>query len=388
MSKNMNNQIRVLVLLPVIGQPRHAKRIDMLLDKGFHVEAMAFQRNWPQGRVPNIPVKIIGKIQHKQYLRRIPTLLKAYAIIKKYCLDFDLIYCFSHDFVMVSALATRGTDKKIAIEVGDISNLQMSNNLMGKISRAIDRRVMRAVDLLVVISKGFMDFYINNLNYQNPYLVIENKIEPNSIKIDRNGFIYNHRNKASHPKTKIRIGYFGVLNDPWSWSVLKKLIMKHGEKFELFIAGKNLGLIDFDKVLLEERNIHYLGEYKSPADLTRNYINVDLSWVCYPPFKESNFNLLSGRPNRFYEACYFGIPIIARKSVAFAKDVEKYDIGVCIDTIDIDETICRLTKINKEDIKVWKEKIKYLPENLFMLSNEAGELEKSIKSIMKKDITQ
>jgi len=376
MESKTNKAIRILMVLPVLGQPRHAKRIDMLIDSGFDVEILSFDRDWPKGRMPKVPVHIIGHIEHRKYLRRLPLLVKAYRMIKARTAVFELIYCFGHDLTLISALASRDTGTKIVLEVGDIFPIQEKSGLIGTLFRFFDRFTMKAVSILVLVSEGFIDFYKNRLKYRNAYLVIENKIEIGSIRIDREIYIEQNRYKTNNGK--ISIGYFGVIGGQWGLSVLDRLAKVYKSKFNIVIAGHIANQKEVDRLLTENKNVEYLGPYRSPEDLADIYSKIDLSWACYPPFQKNDINYLSGRPNRFYEACFFGVPIVARKYAAFSNDVEKYEIGKIIETADVDETAHQLSEISNTDLMRWRDNMKSLPDNVFMLVDEPTRLRDEI----------
>ena len=54
----MKNNIKILSVLPVLGQPRYSKRITMLQELGFNVEVVTFERDYHRGRIPNCDIKI------------------------------------------------------------------------------------------------------------------------------------------------------------------------------------------------------------------------------------------------------------------------------------------------------------------------------------------
>ena len=57
----------------------------------------------------------------------------------------------------------------------------------------------------------------------------------------------------------------------------------------------------------------FAGEYRSPQDLPAIYGGVDMVWSCYPEIREEDYNFKWGRPNRFYEGCYFKKPFFCQK---------------------------------------------------------------------------
>ncbi len=58
--------INILSVLPLLGHPRDSKRIAMLQQAGFNVEAVAFERDYHTGRMPDCPVESLGKIPNTQ----------------------------------------------------------------------------------------------------------------------------------------------------------------------------------------------------------------------------------------------------------------------------------------------------------------------------------
>ena len=269
---------------------------------------------------------------------------------------------------------------KIVLEVGDIQDQQMKNGVIGSIARMVDRILMKRIDLLVVISEGFIDFYKKRLAYLKASIIIENKIEKNSLTAINNSKQCQEFRLIDRP---LRIGYFGLLRDEWGWSVLRQLASRFPSKYEIILAGRNFNLSNFDEVIGNSENIQYLGEYSSPSGLADIYSRVDMVWICYDPIKEYNINLIAGRPNRFYESCYFGKPIFARRSVAFATDVVKSDVGYCISSTTHEEAIAEILGISFEDVLHWKDQMINLPKNVFMETDEGKLLLTELSKLIK-----
>jgi succinoglycan biosynthesis protein ExoL len=371
----------VLVLLPVVGQPRHSKRIDMLIEQGFKVNVYAFEREWPKGRIPSVSYNSLGIINKKKYLERLPKLINALKILYKIRDKFDIVYCFSHDLFYITVLSSLLRKKIIILEVGDIQDHQMNKTPLGFLSRTIDRIFIKKLSLLILISDGFIPFY-KRLGYSGPIQIIENKIEKSSAKNTNVNYPKNTLVNINNFK-KIRIGLFGALNDEWSLQVLLGLQKRFPEKFEILIAGNGICTEKFNLStnINNEKGISYFGEYKSPDDLETIYSQVDIIWACYFPFKKYDISYASGRPNRFFESCFFKKPIISRCGVSFSIDVEKYSIGMCINTISFDDTINLVSKISINDIYEWTQNMRLVPEDVYLLNEESTLLAKKILSL-------
>jgi len=64
------DNLKILVVLQVIGDTGDCKSIAMLQQAGFIVEAVAFERDYHVGRMPDCPIERLGKIAHGHYFQR------------------------------------------------------------------------------------------------------------------------------------------------------------------------------------------------------------------------------------------------------------------------------------------------------------------------------
>ena len=62
--RNTVDNKKIISVLPVLSQPRYAKRIEMLKNAGFKVEAVAFEREYHRGRSPDCQIKILDKVRN------------------------------------------------------------------------------------------------------------------------------------------------------------------------------------------------------------------------------------------------------------------------------------------------------------------------------------
>ena len=79
---NLENT-KILSVLPLLGHPRDSKRITMLQQAGFTVEAVAFERDYHTGRMPDCKVESLGRIAHGRYLQRILKMVTALPAMRR-----------------------------------------------------------------------------------------------------------------------------------------------------------------------------------------------------------------------------------------------------------------------------------------------------------------
>nr|WP_294995071.1 hypothetical protein [uncultured Sediminibacterium sp.] len=379
----MNDQIKVLNLLQVVGHPRDSKRITGLLESGFSVSAMSFEREYHSGRLPDCPLEILDKIENGKYMARFFKIIKALPKLRKKMRHANVVYASGQDMAAMAYLAGLGLSKPIIMEVGDIVDLQLSNSLFSKIVRKVEKFLVNRYKLLVVISPGFLeDYYHKWLKVRTPGMVLENKLELSFSEKMKDRPLKNLNTKDIFQSRPLRIGYFGLLRDEWSWKVLEKLALEHPKEYEVFFAGMPINPKDIVQRIAQVDNMKYLGEYKSPDDLPDLYGEVDMVWACYPRIGENDWNLKWGRPNRFYESCFFGKPTFARKGAHFATDVERLQIGKAIDTHELSDVVAQVRTIKVDDLTLWQKNLETLSPAFYLYLNETEQLAERIKGLI------
>lgn len=358
----------ITFILPVTSQPRYWKRINSLGKLGCNSKVLAFEREYIPASKNNKNYVIIGKLEKRKYYKRILPFIKVFTKVRNNIKQADIIYVFGLDLLFLVWVTRIFINKKnkIVYEVGDIRTVLMGNNIHSIFLRWLERVLMKHVGLLVVTSEAFVTEYfkkkqgIKNINYQ----VLENKI----IKEDFNKLVLKKHFKKNNV---LIIGYFGLLNCTRTLEILKDIAIQGGRNIEIHIRG----LIINTKELMEEiekiSNIKYYGSYIAPDELPLIYGMIDIVWACYYSFnKNSISNLMWARPNRFYEACFFKTPIITRKDTEVCREVNQYEIGICVDPRNISNVVDNILKIDKKQLSIWRENIGKIPENKFCYTTE------------------
>lgn len=363
---------KICCVLPTIGDTKDSKRIEIFKKNNFDIIVAAFERKAFKSRVPNCKIKILGRISDGNYLLRIYKMFFSLKKLRSIIKNADLIYAISPDLAIFAFISSFGLSKPMVIDIADIRKIQVSNSFFGAIFRFLEKIVVNKCQLLVVTSEGFItDYYIKRLNANiEDYFLLENKVDYNIII--ENSLLNESNNK-------IRIGYLGVLRDNWTIELLSRLICEYPQKFEVLVAGINqISEFNLDNLNRKIEGFNYIGPYKSPDELNDIYNKIDIMAIFYPE-KDSSKNWYEAkkicRSNRFYESLYFNKPIIA---FSFSQDgfyIEKLNIGMTFNNYDINtiaESLYKSLTINQ--INIWKNRIKQINPDSYMLTNEPNEL--------------
>lgn len=371
------SDIKILSLLPVVGQPRHSKRIDMLLEAGFNVEAIAFDRPYHKGRIPNVFVSYLGQIEHGNYAKRLFKMLAALPKLRDAISKSDVIYASGGDMAFLAAVATAFTGKKIIMEIGDIRSAQVKKGFVAGMHRLLDKYITSRSSFIVSTTEDFVSqYYRKIINTDIDALVIENKQEK---KYDPSSSLPQEPTDWS-----LTIGCFGLIRCQRSWDTLQAFAKANLDK-KLIVAGYSMLPGDLEADILEHTNIEFLGSYKSPDDLASLYNSVDVVWGCGPyPVSCDDRNWVWARSNRFYESANYQTPLIALCGSGDGKVLEKLGLGTCVgaDDMDMAADVQRLSSISKDDIEEWKANIKGLDENIYVLTDEKNRLRDRILKLL------
>lgn len=371
-----DSTLRVVCILPLLGHPRHAKRIEMLNQYGFIVSGLAFHREYHKGRLPPCEIDGLGVIENRKYLKRIWTYLKALPKIRKAVSQCDIVYTFGADSALLVLLVQLFNRKPICMEVGDIFKSQLGDGIKGRTIRKLLAFVANKCSLIVVTAPKFLDIYFREwLQTQTNGIVLENKVEGELTEsFDRPNFQNQLKGKplVDRPLT---IGYFGLLRDLWPWQVFEELSKHYGDDVRIVFRGIPFEcLTDLIERIKPYPNMTYGGEYKSPDDLPALYRDVDLVWVCYDPIGEHDWNKKWARPNRFYESCCFRRPIVSRNGCQDSVDVKKYGIGYVMSETDPARGAEAIMNISADQLEAWQRNMDKLPKHVYAYTDEWQQL--------------
>lgn len=369
--------MRFLFLLPVLGQPRHAKRIDMLKDEGVSSEVAAFERDYHKGRIPNCPITVLGDIESGNYIKRALVYFKSLLKLRKLAKDNNVVYSFGLDLAMLSYVATLGLPINRIMEVADIRDIQTSSRLKGKVLRLLEKLFLKRLDLLVVTSPQYYnEYYKKWLEVEPSFLLVENKLEKSMLGFKRDF----SREMAAVENDAITIGYFGLLRCKWSADILYTLAKDSPSDFKVILAGRWMMSSELLYKLQGLSNVKFIGEYRSPEGLADLYSSVDVVWACYSPFLAENFNALWARTNRFYESLFFKKPLISTLNSADAGYIYEKKVGLVIDASDNDVAIKFLQKnLTRLNCEIWSNNLNVLPVSDFIYFDEAKKILEALK---------
>jgi succinoglycan biosynthesis protein ExoL len=283
--------------------------------------------------------------------------------------EADVVYAFGLDLLFLAWLATlwKRNGPRLVYDVADLPQKAMEGTVQGWAVRTIEGFLLSKAACLVVTSEAYLDEYFHK-HYDTSGVecrVIENKLDP--VETPSPGSASKSDDPPSFP---LRIGYFGILRCRRSLHVLRQLAEAGDGRFQVMLRGIPRDVGDLSEMVRKTPHFQYDGPFDSPEELPDLYESVDLSWAAY--YHTNQRSLM--RINRFYEGCFYGVPMIGQKDTIDGQLIDDVGIGVAVDISDISITVNRLQELSRDDVSRWRENMQDLPEDCYVYTDEHEQL--------------
>jgi succinoglycan biosynthesis protein ExoL len=367
--KETDNKI-VAFVIPALGDARSRTRIEALKREGAQARIFGFKRDIYNGAPYQDPVILLGKLPHGRYFVRLGTYLKALLLLIKHGRQARSVYVLGLDLALLAwmALLGRRSSIKLVLEIQDIRSVLLKKGIKGALARQVEKFIVPRVDTLVVTSAAYVDdYYVSRvgIDIRSSY-IIENKVDDTPVMRRQRDIA----RAAVNPDGSLCIGYFGMLRCRRTLDIILGAADAAQGKIRFYLRGVLHETEDYANKIRNHPFIEYGGEYRSPDELGFMYGKVDLVWACYPDAGRGTGNWLWARTNRFYEACYFGKPVIAATGTEDGKAVDAYNIGFCVNLQNQNESIAALLAIEGEKLNIWRGNMQKLPQRIYVYESE------------------
>jgi len=293
-------------------------RIRSFLRAGVDVSAFTFRRDkFNTGFSPDWNNTHLGRTVDRNYFYRLPALLWALLRILRQGQTVraaDFIYARNMDLLFLGLLARRLTRSraKLIYEVEDVQEIFFRKTPGAALFRRLERWALRRIDLLVVLSPGFLHGYFEPVQgWQGPSFVLENKLQLG----DRSETPTPLGRAWEEITDRWVIGWFGTLRCPKSMALLEEIAGALGPMVEIYTRGypTETGLDAYLQIVERHPNWSYDGEYVIPNDLEEMYGRVHFSWCLDFLDEYGNSPLLLAC--RMYQGGFYGaVPLVVAGS--------------------------------------------------------------------------
>lgn len=313
---------RIAYIVHDLTDPAVARRIRMFAAGGASVRVAGFTRRAPPDRVAGAPASVLGR-SHDARLAQRAGLVARTVLRPATALDVadgaDVVVARNLEALAVAARVRR-PGQRLVYECLDIHRLLTAPNLAGRVTRAIERRLLARVDTVLTSAPPFADRHFRaTQRFTGSIRVEENRV----LALDEAPVPVPSRTGPPW-----RIGWFGMLRCRRSLATLRALAQRGAA--EVLIAGiPSYGEFeDFDRDVLGLPGLTFAGRYRA-EDLSGLYGSVDFAWAI--DWFEEGLNSSWLLPNRLYESLAYGAVPIALTNVETGRWLERHDVGVRVD---------------------------------------------------------
>ena len=379
--------MRIAYFVHNLADPAVGKRMRMLRAAGDEVVPLGFHRDDRTiDQVDGIDAIDLGQTYDANFKQRI-------AMVAKRCIDLrdwadpirgcDVIIARNLEMLVIAAAARRryARQARLAYESLDIHRLLLSDGIVGAGMRALERMLMRKVELLIVSSPAFLREYFEPRQGIDDrpieVITVENKLLPAAALALRTP-------AALPPGPPWRIGWFGMIRCRKSLDVLSGLAARRPDLVQVIIRGRpsRTEFDDFDAQVERAPGIIYGGTYR-PAELEELYGAVHFNWTL--DFFEEGANSRWLLPNRIYEGGVYDAVPIALAGTETARWLKRLGIGVFLDSADgVEDFLSSLTPARYEELK---QASRAAPRSAFVADgSDCGRLSEALRGMGKRTV--
>lgn len=323
----------------------------------------------------------LGVTSDKNYLKRLPSLLKGLMILvwhghKLRQAKFIMARNFDMMFLAFLAKILSFSGAKLVYDVPDIQRFFFGTNKRGRGFRALERILLKSTSLLVVTSPGFVRGYFEPVQkYSGRYYVWENKVLAEQLPDLPPIEDMNAMRDAEGPWV---ISWHGTLRCPKSMRILAEVARRMGDDVRIYMRGKPTDYPDFfDHTFRNLDNVEFGGEYRLPEEFLDLYGQAHFSWCVDYHDPEGNSPLLL--PNRLYQGGYLGVIPIAVRAHESGQYIERHDVGITLEAPLADRLINILTDMSRDEYKALRAKVLSERDELFV--EDANDMAKLLSAI-------
>jgi hypothetical protein len=331
--------LRSAYLVHNLADPAVAKRLRMLAASGNDVVPIGFHRDATSvDTVEGIAAIDLGRTFDADFRQRIAMIFRQSMKLSAWAprlRDRDVIIARNLEMLLLGALARRrfAPQASLVYEALDIHRFLLSQRVIGKAMRRLERWLLGQVDLLIVSSPAFLREYFRPMQALGAAsgietLVVENKfLPPRAAKAAASDAMPLER------APPWQIGWFGMIRCRKSLDYLGDLAKRHPNLMRLTIRGRPsyTEFADFDAQIARAPGFAFGGPYRS-SELGALYGAVHFNWAI--DFFEEGANSRWLLPNRIYEGgAYEAVPI-AIEGTETAGWLQRHGVGVVLRSLD------------------------------------------------------
>jgi glycosyltransferase involved in cell wall biosynthesis len=235
----------------------------------------------------------------------------------------DIIHCHDTLVLPVGVFLKLLTRAKVIYDAHELeSDRNGLTKIQGKLTIFVERFLWSFIDALIVVSPSIELWYKENVGKKKSSVILNSPVYDVSKKKKENSYL---REKFSIPLGSKIFIYVGILGEGRGIDLLLEVFMREDISSSLVFLGYGEMANKIRKVAEDNNNV-FIHDSVSHEKVVPLVASADYGLCLVQNVSLSDYFCL---PNKLFEYCFAGVPVLASDFPDIRDLVEKYDIGRC-----------------------------------------------------------
>jgi glycosyltransferase involved in cell wall biosynthesis len=225
------------------------------------------------------------------------------------------------------------------------------SKFFGRLVLLTERLLWQFIDRLIVVSPSIKSWYMNNVGEKESDVILNSPVIEQDLTSDYDNYFRNFFSIPSHSKVFI---YIGILGKGRGIDLITEVFKTKGVQSSVVFLGYGELKGELEKLSLKHDNIyvHDTVPHEKVVPLSQS---ADIGLCLIQNVSLSDYYCL---PNKLFEYCFSGIPVLASDLPDITDVVNQYDLGITC-SLNVEsvlmavkefEELKELPKINLENL--------------------------------------
>ncbi|MFT7388548.1 MAG: glycosyltransferase involved in cell wall biosynthesis [Candidatus Endobugula sp.] len=374
----MRHKILHLTNTDVITDSRILKEVSILSETGnYSVHGVGITENHGPSKIlkkNNAELRVLNTVSHNFTL--LPRSARYVLVLLELTVRFSLvglfmrpkiIHCHDTMVILAGVIIKLLTGAKLIYDAHELeSNKNGQSRVLSKATFFLEKICWNKIDHLITVSPSIIDWYKHNLGDKPSTLILNSPTmrKDNIAKNDAASKENYFHEKYKIPSDKLIFLYVGIFGDGRGIDLIVDVFENSNLKSHLVFLGYGKLSDDLKKLSTKYMNIH-VHDAVAHDQVVEIAKSADVGLCLIQNVSLSDYYCL---PNKLFEYCFAGIPVLASNFPDISKIVNQYKLGICVD-LNVDGITDGIKRFESKELDM-----NLRPSDLSALSWEAQAL--------------
>ena len=257
----------------------------------------------------------------------------------------NIIHCNDTTALPIALVTKLGTGARLIYDAHELeSNKNGQGKLSGFLIKLLEKLSWRFIDGLIVVSPSIKDWYQTNIGYKKVVIVMNSPVLDGSSNERNNSYLREYFNI---PRKECIFIYIGGLGAGRGIKLIKDIFTDFSLSSHIVFMGYGTYFDELVELSKKHRNIHV-----HPAVTHDKVVSIarsaDVGMCLIEDISLSDYYCL---PNKLFEYCFAGIPVLASDFPDIRSVVTDYKLGL-VSSLETDKLKEAVKEFEKNNVDV------------------------------------